>query len=100
MFGGNITMEEIRKHCIEGNLRDSRLRSVVWRILLKVLPLDRQEWVQILTNSRKSYEATKARLNINPRLFNDEDEDPNHNNPLSLQDEVQSIPPFLAYIQF
>jgi TBC1 domain family protein 5 len=86
LFGKNISLNEIQRHCFEGKLRDSRLRSVIWRVLLKVLPLDREEWIKIIKHSRNSYENVKTKLNTNPRCSSNDD--PDLNNPLSIQNGV------------
>ncbi|CAD5214538.1 unnamed protein product [Bursaphelenchus okinawaensis] len=81
-----LNAETLRNHCFAGHLRDSNLRSVVWRVLLKVLPYERLEWRRILNDRRADYTELKRRLNTNPRaeVFMD---DPNLNNPLSQKDE-------------
>uniref|UniRef100_A0A1I7RUT5 Rab-GAP TBC domain-containing protein n=1 Tax=Bursaphelenchus xylophilus TaxID=6326 RepID=A0A1I7RUT5_BURXY len=81
-----LDADTLRNHCFAGHLRDSNLRSVVWRVLLKVLPYERLEWRRILADRRRDYSELKRRLNTNPRAekFGD---DPNLNNPLSQKDE-------------
>lgn len=72
------------------------------QVLLKVLPRELLEWQQVLRERRQQYEQLKRRLNTNPRAKAFE-EDPQLNNPLSLQDEasalvglVEDLPPLFS----
>uniref|UniRef100_A0A914CC24 Rab-GAP TBC domain-containing protein n=1 Tax=Acrobeloides nanus TaxID=290746 RepID=A0A914CC24_9BILA len=86
LFDHRLDQEKLEKYCFDGRLRDSHIRSVVWRVLLKCLPIKSSEWSEILNRSRNFYGSLKKKLSTNPRedIFNF---DPELNNPLSLQAE-------------
>ncbi|VDK43179.1 unnamed protein product [Gongylonema pulchrum] len=86
-FGQRVNLERIEKSCLSGRLRGSHVRSIVWRILLKCLPVERDEWLTILARTRNSYAKLKTQLITNPREHAS-DMDPNVSNPLSLGKEV------------
>ncbi|VDN07460.1 unnamed protein product [Thelazia callipaeda] len=85
-FGQRVDLKQIEKSCLNGKLRVCHVRSIVWRILLRSLPLERNEWCVILSRTRSSYAKLKSRWLTNPR-----DKtltmDPNISNPLSLGEE-------------
>ncbi|VDK72716.1 unnamed protein product [Onchocerca ochengi] len=85
-FGQRINLKRIEKSCLSGKLRGSHVRSIIWRILLRCLPLEREEWCTILLRTRNSYEKLKSQLLTNPREQTS-GLDPNVSNPLSLGDE-------------
>ncbi|KAL3076701.1 hypothetical protein niasHS_013497 [Heterodera schachtii] len=81
---------ELRKQCIRGHLRNSHLRSIVWRLLLGVLPMeDRTQWVEVIGQERRNYTELRHRIESNPRINNSpEGKNFDGNNPLSLNAEV------------
>uniref|UniRef100_A0A0R3RJV4 Rab-GAP TBC domain-containing protein n=1 Tax=Elaeophora elaphi TaxID=1147741 RepID=A0A0R3RJV4_9BILA len=85
-FGQRVNLKRIEKGCLSGKLRGSHVRSIIWRILLRCLPLEREEWCTILSRTRNSYDKLKSKLLMNPREQGS-GLDPNVNNPLSLGDE-------------
>ncbi|KAL3119614.1 hypothetical protein niasHT_006700 [Heterodera trifolii] len=80
---------ELRKQCIRGHLRNSHLRSIVWRLLLGVLPMeDRTQWVEVIGQERRNYTELRHRIESNPRINNSpEGKNFDGNNPLSLNAE-------------
>uniref|UniRef100_A0AAF5Q495 Rab-GAP TBC domain-containing protein n=1 Tax=Wuchereria bancrofti TaxID=6293 RepID=A0AAF5Q495_WUCBA len=85
-FGQRVNLKRIEKGCLSGKLRGSHVRSIIWRILLRCLPLEREEWCTILSRTRNSYNKLKCELLMNPREQTS-GLDPNISNPLSLGDE-------------
>ncbi|CAG9532496.1 unnamed protein product [Cercopithifilaria johnstoni] len=85
-FEQRVNLKPIQKGCLNGKLRGSHVRSIIWRILLRCLPLEREEWCTILSRTRNSYDKLKSELLMNPREQTS-GLDPNVNNPLSLGDE-------------
>ncbi|KAL4003829.1 Rab-GTPase-TBC domain family protein [Acanthocheilonema viteae] len=85
-FGQRVNLKRIEKDCLSGKLRGSHVRSIIWRILLRCLPLEREEWCTILARTRNSYDKLKSELLTNPREQTSS-LDPNVSNPLSLGDE-------------
>ncbi|KAI6200991.1 hypothetical protein M3Y96_00793400 [Aphelenchoides besseyi] len=86
LFGNKPDLNSLRNFCLSGCLRDSRIRSIVWRVLLRVVSPEPDSWPSDLAARRTSYEKLKADLNTNPR--SDEVTDNlDVNNPLSLQNE-------------
>uniref|UniRef100_A0A915PCB7 Rab-GAP TBC domain-containing protein n=1 Tax=Setaria digitata TaxID=48799 RepID=A0A915PCB7_9BILA len=85
-FGKRVDLERIEKSCLSGRLRGSHVRSIIWRILLRCLPLQREEWCTILLRTRNSYNKLKSQLVTNPREQTS-CLDPNVSNPLSLGEE-------------
>ncbi|EJD74406.1 TBC1 domain family member 5 [Loa loa] len=85
-FGQRVNLQRIEKGCLGGKLRGSHVRSIIWRILLRCLPLEREEWCTILSRTRNSYNKLKSELLTNPREQTSV-LDPNVSNPLSLGDE-------------
>ncbi|KAI1704667.1 TBC1 domain family member 5 [Ditylenchus destructor] len=55
----DLRTEDLEQSCLNGKLRDSRFRSLVWRILLKVLPVERSDWRLVVTRTRKFYDDLK-----------------------------------------
>ncbi|XP_048236520.1 TBC1 domain family member 5-like isoform X4 [Haliotis rufescens] len=77
---------KLKKHGIEGRLRSSRFRSVVWKVYLEVLPDDISQWLKVCQDWRNKYEVLKNQLIVNPRKAVDR-VDITINNPLSQDDE-------------
>ncbi|KAI6241737.1 hypothetical protein M3Y99_00336500 [Aphelenchoides fujianensis] len=86
LFGTETSLKHVQHCCLSGCLRDSRLRSLAWRVLLHVVPQHPESWPEALANCRKSYDALKNELNIDPRK-DESTHDPAVNNPLSQEDE-------------
>ncbi|VDM50753.1 unnamed protein product [Toxocara canis] len=86
-FGARVNLDRIEQCCLSGKLRGSHVRSIIWRILLKCLPVDRSEWCSILSRSRRFYVDLKAKLTINPHCDEAFQMDPEMNNPLSLGEQ-------------
>uniref|UniRef100_A0A915AFU9 Rab-GAP TBC domain-containing protein n=3 Tax=Parascaris univalens TaxID=6257 RepID=A0A915AFU9_PARUN len=86
-FGERVNLDRIEQCCISGKLRGSHVRSIIWRILLKCLPVDRSEWCSILARSRRFYVDLKSKLKVDPHCDAAFQMDPEMNNPLSLGDQ-------------
>lgn len=69
-----------------GNLRSSKIRSLYWRILLGVIPLESSEWLTSVRNLRKRYDDTKHRFTLDPHKSSNVADD----NPLSQHENVSS----------
>ncbi|KHN74040.1 TBC1 domain family member 5 [Toxocara canis] len=91
-FGARVNLDRIEQCCLSGKLRGSHVRSIIWRILLKCLPVDRSEWCSILSRSRRFYVDLKAKLTINPHCDEAFQMDPEMNNPLSLGEQLTINP--------
>ncbi|KJH43214.1 hypothetical protein DICVIV_10774 [Dictyocaulus viviparus] len=85
ILNNQLTIETLNAYCIKGELRTSNLRSIVWRILLKCLPISKIEWVNVINRARNAYEMLKRKNIPNPH---DECfcQDPQINNPLDQGD--------------
>ncbi|KAI1710953.1 rab-GTPase-TBC domain-containing protein [Ditylenchus destructor] len=80
----DLRTEDLEQSCLNGKLRDSRFRSLVWRILLKVLPVERSDWRLVLTRTRKFYDDLKHKYDhADPRRESLQSLNPDVNNPLA-----------------
>jgi TBC1 domain family member 5 len=70
-----------------GCLQDSPLRSVAWKLFLRVLPAERDAWQAALAASRERYALCIKELLVDPH--NMPDLDLAKNNPLSQDDDVR-----------
>ncbi|KAI6214679.1 Rab-GAP TBC domain-containing protein [Aphelenchoides besseyi] len=86
LFGNKPDLNSLKNFCLSGCLRDSRIRSIVWRVLLRVVSPEPESWPNDLAARRTTYEKLKADLNTNPRT-DDVNDNLDVNNPLSLQNE-------------
>ncbi|KAJ1366559.1 hypothetical protein KIN20_027246 [Parelaphostrongylus tenuis] len=87
ILSNQVTDENLKAFCLKGGLRTSNLRSVVWRIHLKCLPISKVEWIPVASRTRKLYAELKQKNIANPH---DETfcQDPQINNPLDQTDHV------------
>ncbi|XP_059494254.1 TBC1 domain family member 5 isoform X3 [Stegostoma tigrinum] len=85
LFGHSNYFARIRLKGINGQLRSSRFRSVCWKLFLDVLPEDKKQWLNKITELRSHYERIKEIHITNPRKAAGQ-QDLVVNNPLS-QDE-------------
>ena len=57
---------------LSGNLGQSTIRSIIWRIFLGLLPLNTKEgveqWISRTDSDRKRYEALIKKHEIDPRM--------------------------------
>uniref|UniRef100_A0A158PBR0 Rab-GAP TBC domain-containing protein n=1 Tax=Angiostrongylus cantonensis TaxID=6313 RepID=A0A158PBR0_ANGCA len=76
-----LTVDALKAFCLQGGLRTSNLRSIVWRIHLKCLPISKIEWAHVASRTRSLYAELKQKNLPNPH---DECfcQDPQINNPL------------------
>uniref|UniRef100_A0A0N5BQG3 Rab-GAP TBC domain-containing protein n=1 Tax=Strongyloides papillosus TaxID=174720 RepID=A0A0N5BQG3_STREA len=81
---GKIQLKNLRQHALEGDLRSSKMRSIYWRLFLRILPLDKDEWYSIVERCRYEYQEIKCRHSRDSKEFNEGD--PQSNNPLSEQE--------------
>uniref|UniRef100_A0A0N4ZEJ5 Rab-GAP TBC domain-containing protein n=1 Tax=Parastrongyloides trichosuri TaxID=131310 RepID=A0A0N4ZEJ5_PARTI len=81
-FHGRIQPSLLKQFALEGDLRTSKMRSIYWRLFLKVLPIDKDEWPTIIERYRCEYEELKMKHFTDPR--DSLEMDPETNNPLSL----------------
>ncbi|XP_050433362.1 TBC1 domain family member 5 [Adelges cooleyi] len=70
------SMDELRNIAIQGDLRASRFRSVCWRILLDILPLDSTKWISVIEKHRSRYEHIKQKHYNDPHSQDTEPDDP------------------------
>lgn len=80
---------KIQKYSLAGCLVDSALRSIAWRVLLKIFPLNRKEWSNAIAVKRKEYEELKAIQNLDPRSIVQINSE--INNPLCLDKAVCNL---------
>ncbi|KAK6183313.1 hypothetical protein SNE40_010817 [Patella caerulea] len=78
--------KKLQEQGMDGNLRSSRFRSVCWKLYLKVLPEEKENWSEHSLVWRKKYEDLKNKLIVNPRK-EVEGIDLSLNNPLSQNNE-------------
>ncbi|XP_013395365.1 TBC1 domain family member 5-like isoform X2 [Lingula anatina] len=78
-------MKIVRRLGVEGHLRSTRFRSVIWKLYLEVLPEDQDQWIEKTRQKRQEYEDLKDKLITNPRQG--QAEDLSVNNPLSQAEE-------------
>lgn len=64
-------------------MRTSRFRSVCWRLLLDIMPLDSSEWLNVVENYRSTYKQIKLIHYNDPHA-----QDSGPDNPLSQDDDV------------
>lgn len=63
LFSTGVTAEmcakKLKERGLSGQLRGTRLRSIVWKVLLEVLPpyVSVSEWPSRITQARKDYNA-------------------------------------------
>uniref|UniRef100_A0A0K0EF13 Rab-GAP TBC domain-containing protein n=1 Tax=Strongyloides stercoralis TaxID=6248 RepID=A0A0K0EF13_STRER len=81
---GKIQLKILQQHALEGDLRSSKMRSIYWRLFLRILPLNKDEWLSIVERYRCEYQEMKIKHSRRPQDFNEGD--PQSNNPLSLQE--------------
>ncbi|KER23886.1 hypothetical protein T265_08347 [Opisthorchis viverrini] len=65
-----VSLDDLRKHAVEGELRKCCFRSVCWRICLGLLPLDTELWHPTLQEQRKQFRKINACANDDPRFTN------------------------------
>ncbi|XP_055956766.1 TBC1 domain family member 5 isoform X2 [Patella vulgata] len=78
--------KKLQEQGMDGNLRSSRFRSVCWKLYLKVLPEEKENWSEHSLLWRNKYEDLKNKLIVNPRK-EVEGIDLSLNNPLSQNNE-------------
>ncbi|CAG5124009.1 unnamed protein product, partial [Candidula unifasciata] len=86
LFNKPEMMKRLKERALEGNLRSSRFRSVIWKLFLEVLPSQTNAWIDKTRKSRSKFEELKNRLIVNPRKAVDS-VDISLNNPLSQDEE-------------
>ncbi|BFZ22195.1 hypothetical protein BsWGS_25234 [Bradybaena similaris] len=86
LFNRPDMMKKLKERALEGNLRSSRFRSVIWKLFLEVLPSQTSSWIDKTKKSRNKFEELKNRLIVNPRKAVDS-VDISLNNPLSQDEE-------------
>lgn len=86
LFMTRDMMNKLKDKAMEGDLRSSRFRSLIWKLFLEVLPPNMDEWVEKTRKSRSKFEELKNRLIVNPRKAVDS-VDITLNNPLSQDEE-------------
>ncbi|KAG5447254.1 TBC1 domain, member 5 [Clonorchis sinensis] len=74
-----VSLDDLRKHAVEGELRKCCFRSVCWRICLGLLPLDTELWHSTLREQRDQFRKINACANDDPRFTNTLD------HPLALE---------------
>uniref|UniRef100_A0A8C5E093 TBC1 domain family member 5 n=1 Tax=Gouania willdenowi TaxID=441366 RepID=A0A8C5E093_GOUWI len=85
LFLNSNYLARIRQEGINGRLRNSRFRSVCWKLYLGALPEDKGQWINTTKEFRAQYEKIKETHITNPRKAAGQ-QDLMVNNPLS-QDE-------------
>lgn len=68
--GSPIQIDHLRDSAFTGQLRNSRFRSVCWRIHLGILPLDVRHWNMAITRHRRSFQEINYMVNLDPHSFN------------------------------
>lgn len=81
LMSGELTGPVLTELSNTGGLRTSKLRSIVWRIQLGCLPLEKSQWVSVIERSRNQYMRLKNQHKVDPRV-DGYDLDPQTNNPL------------------
>ncbi|WKY02749.1 hypothetical protein Q1695_016206 [Nippostrongylus brasiliensis] len=85
ILSNQVTPDILKNFCVSGGLRTSTLRSVIWRIHLKCLPILKTEWISVTSHSRSLY--AKLKQNNIPNPHDDRFcQDPQINNPLNQTD--------------
>ncbi|GMT17754.1 hypothetical protein PFISCL1PPCAC_9051 [Pristionchus fissidentatus] len=77
------TAEDLVRLCVSGDLRTSSVRGLVWMMLLKCLPLSKDEWTPVLKRSRQTYIKLKNLHVTDPHMQDSLSHDPCVINPLS-----------------
>lgn len=63
--------------------------TVLWRVFLRCLPRDSNQWNEILDTSRNNYEKLVDQYKIDPYKMSDDNNDANNlNHPLSRDENV------------
>ncbi|GFN87914.1 TBC1 domain family member 5, partial [Plakobranchus ocellatus] len=86
LFSRPDMMRYLKTRAMDGELRSSRFRSVVWKLFLEVLPANKDEWITKTRAGRARFEDLKNKLIVNPRKAVDS-VDITLNNPLSQDEE-------------
>ncbi|KAH9492426.1 TBC1 domain, member 5 [Bulinus truncatus] len=86
LFNTKDMMKKLKDKAMEGELRSSRFRSLIWKLFLEVLPPTMEEWVEKTKQNRNKFEELKNKLIVNPRKAVDS-VDITLNNPLSQDEE-------------
>jgi len=75
---------------LEGALRETTIRSILWRVYLEILPsqVDQETWTAAMKTTRDRYAELTAEFVINPD--DDDDTDPMLDNPLMASDDTDS----------
>ncbi|ESO90059.1 hypothetical protein LOTGIDRAFT_123794 [Lottia gigantea] len=62
LFTRSNYYKKLRDQAMDGNLRSSRFRSVCWKLFLKVLPDDKEKWIESSQMWRQQYEDLKNKV--------------------------------------
>lgn len=81
----DLEMTGLKEKIIEGDLRASRFRSVIWRLLLGALtPGYPNQWPEETRRARDHYRELKESIEIKPCILSE----PQRDNPLSTNEKV------------
>eukprot|EP01136_Pigoraptor_vietnamica_P003900 Opistho-1_new@33724 len=80
-FSGTHYLATLKKTMLAGRLRETKIRSVCWKLCWGILPENRDEWASAMKKSRIEYEDAQTRFLKDPHEI--ADADLSINNPLS-----------------
>eukprot|EP00039_Didymoeca_costata_P014653 m.239350 g.239350 ORF g.239350 m.239350 type:complete len:762 (-) comp16067_c0_seq1:7335-9620(-) len=87
-FSGVNYLETLRIEGLAGQLATSSFRSVAWKLFLKVIPPDQDQWISELQSGREKYAQTIVELVVDPHAVPDGEVDLSKHNPLALDDDA------------
>ena len=103
MFGTEgapeAAVKALKERALRGELKDTPLRSVVWKAFLEVLPpyVALSEWPSRMKKAREEYEELIAKSYVDPHKESTED---SSFDPLSQSEDVCYSPPFSCFFLF
>ncbi|KAI8919842.1 rab-GTPase-TBC domain-containing protein [Powellomyces hirtus] len=82
-----LSLERLKERGIAGELTDTSLRSLYWKIYLEYLPLSSDAWPLLLSKERQGYADLKKKYMSDPNESAKKTTDWTLNNPLSTAEE-------------
>ncbi len=81
--------ESVREEILNRKMIECHFTTVLWRVFLRCLPRDSNQWNEILDTSRNNYEKLVDQYKIDPYKMSDDNNDANNlNHPLSRDENV------------
>lgn len=75
----------LKASAVQGSLASTNFRCIAWMIFLECLPIEKSEWLQIISANRAAYAQIKTELLCDPHRTQDPSD-----HPLSQSQQVMS----------